>query len=125
MKSQNKLVFLQFKFIVMGIFMFHRPEMPKFNYIPRYYDPEKEALEKKKAAMGLDSNLSDNEKFRVRMKKSWGRLDDDGNDARPKSTMGRLRIYIILGISAFFVYILFFTPFVEDFIKSFLSMGGK
>ena len=36
--------------------MFHRPEMPKFNYIPRYYDPEKEELEKRKAAMGLDSN---------------------------------------------------------------------
>ena len=53
----------------MGFFMFHRPEMPKFNYIPRYYNPEKEALEKKKAAMGLDSELSDSEKLRVKMRK--------------------------------------------------------
>ena len=105
--------------------MFHRPEMPKFNYTPRYYDPEKEALEKKKAAMGFDSELSENEKLRIRMKKTWGRLDDDGRQTKPKSSLSRLRLIIILGFAAFALYFIFFTPFVENFITAFLKIGGK
>ena len=73
----------------MGIFMFHKREMPKFNYIPRYYDPEKEELEKKKAAMGLDSKLSDSEKLRVQMRKRWGRVGDDGREKK-KSNVGTM-----------------------------------
>ena len=108
----------------MGIFMFHRPEMPKFNYIPRYYDPEKEELEKKKAAMGLDSNLTDNEKLRVQMRKKWGRLGDDGRVKR-KSTVGSLRYIIIFGFAALAIYFIFFTPLVENFIEMFLHLGDK
>lgn len=104
--------------------MFHRPEMPKFNYIPRYYNPEKEELEKRKAAMGLDSNLTESEKLRVRMRQKWGRVNDDG---RPKkrSAVGSLRYAIIFGISAVLIYFIFFTPLVENFITMFLRMGDK
>ena len=104
--------------------MFHRPEMPKFNYTPRYYNPEKEELEKRKAALGLDSKLSDNEKLRVQMRQRWGRVGDDGREKR-KSTAGTLRYVVIFGISAFLIYFIFFTPLVENFITMFLKMGGK
>jgi hypothetical protein len=109
----------------MGFFMFHRPAMPEFKYIPRYYDPEKEELEKKKAAMGLDSNLTENEKLRIKMRKTWGRIGDDGRAKKQKNAMNRLRAALIIGFSAFFVYLIFFTPFVENFIEMFLHLGGK
>ena len=109
----------------MGIFMFHRPEMPKFNYIPRYYDPEKEELEKRKAAMGYDSKLSDSERLRVQMRKKWGRDIDDGKKVTYTYSFKWLRIAIILGISGFLISVLFFTPFLENFVTMFLKMGGK
>ncbi len=109
----------------MGIFMFHRPEMPKFNYIPRYYNPEKEELEKRKAALGLDSNLTDSEKLRVQMRQKWGRIGEDGKAKKPKSAVGTLRYAIIFGAAAVMIYFIFFTPFVENFITMFLHLGGK
>lgn len=109
----------------MGIFMFHRPEMPKFNYIPRYYNPEKEALEKRKAALGLDSNLTDSEKLRVKMRKSWGRSIDDGRINGRSNSFKWMRYAIIFGISAFLIFVIFFTPFVENFITMFMHLGGK
>ena len=108
----------------MGFFMFHRPEMPKFNYIPRYYDPEKEEWEKKKAAMGLDSKLSDSDRLRIQMRKKWGRIGDDGRAAK-KSSTGTLRYVIIFGFAALAIYFIFFTPLVENFITMFLKLGGK
>ena len=104
--------------------MFHKREMPKFNYIPRYYDPEKEELEKKKAAMGLDSKLSDSEKLRVQMRKRWGRVGDDGREKK-KSNVGTMRYIIIFGFAAIAIYFIFFTPLVENFITMFLKLGGK
>ncbi len=109
----------------MGIFMFHRPEMPKFNYIPRFYNPEKEELERRKAAMGLESQLSDSEKLRVKMRQRWGRTGDDGRPVKQKSAFHGLRIALIIGISAFFIFLIFFTPFVENFVTMFLHLGGK
>ena len=108
----------------MGFFMFHRPEMPKFNYIPRYYDPEKEELEKRKAAMGLDSNLSDSDRLRIQMRKKWGRIGDDGR-AKRNSSAKTLRYVVIFGFAALAIYFIFFTPLVENFITMFLKLGGK
>lgn len=108
----------------MGIFMFHRRELPKFNYIPRYYNPEKEELEKRKAAMGLDSKLSDSERLRVKMRQRWGRIGDDGKEKK-KSSVGSMRYIIIFGFAAIAIYFIFFTPLVENFITMFLHLGGK
>ena len=105
--------------------MFHKRELPTFNYIPRFYDPEKEALEQKKAAMGLESQLSEEEKLRVKMRRTWGRLDESGRPTKPKASFSKIRTIVILGVAVFFVYVLFFTPFVENFINVFLRMGGK
>lgn len=109
----------------MGFFVFHKPEMPRFNYIPRYYDPEKEELEKKKAAMGLDSNLTEEEKLRIKMKRTWGRLDENGRKTKTGDSFGKIRVYLILGFSLFAIYLIFFTPFVENFVAAFLKLGGK
>ena len=121
----KKCLSLQIKIIIMGIFMFHRPEMPKFNYIPRYYNPEKEELEKRKAAMGLDSKLSDSERLRVQMRQRWGRSIDDGKSLKQGYSFKWLRYAIIFGISAFLISVIFFTPFVENFVTMFLHLGGK
>lgn len=121
----KKCLSLQIKIIIMGIFMFHRPEMPKFNYIPRYYNPEKEELEKRKAAMGLDSKLSDSERLRVQMRQRWGRNIDDGKSLKQGYSFKWLRYAIIFGISAFLISVIFFTPFVENFVTMFLHLGGK
>ena len=56
----------------MGFNFFNAPKPRTFNYTPRYYDPAKEALEKKKAAMGLDSKLSEEEKRRMRIRRGFG-----------------------------------------------------
>lgn len=114
------------KFCVMGFFMFHRPEPRRFNYIPRYYNPEKEALERRKAELGLDSNLSDEDKLRLKMRKSWGHtesFDEEGDKRRARYKT--MRFVIIFGIAAVLVYFILFTPVVEDFIKMFLMLGKK
>lgn len=80
----------------MGIFMFHRPEPRRFNYIPRYYNPEKEALERRKAELGLDSNLSEEDKLRLKMRKSWGRVDsvdEDGDRRRSRYKTMRFVVF--------------------------------
>ena len=53
----------------MGFFYRHNPK--KFNYKPRYFDPDMQEWEEKKAAAGLDSKLSHEEQLRIRMRKSW------------------------------------------------------
>ncbi|MBQ2186980.1 MAG: hypothetical protein II401_00275 [Bacteroidales bacterium] len=98
--------------------------MPKFKYVPRYYDPEKEEWEKKKAARGLDANLSDSEKLRAKMRNKWGRVDDDGY-AKKRAAANKLRYVIIFGFAALAIYFIFFTPLVENFINMFLKLGEK
>lgn len=105
----------------MGFFMFHRPEMPRFKYIPRFYDPDKEELEKKKAAMGYYSKLSDKEKLRMRLRSRWNNTSEDEQAKKNK----RLRFIVIFTLAAFLTYFIVFTPFVENFVIMFLKMGGK
>ena len=53
----------------MAFFYKHQPR--KFNYIPRFYDPDKEAWEQKKAELGYDAKLSHEQQFRAQMRRSW------------------------------------------------------
>lgn len=101
---------------------FHTPKPRTFNYIPRYYNPEQEALEKKKAAMGLDSKLSEREKRRMRIRNAYGY---DPEDYKEKSKIGfkTIRYVLFFGLMFFFVYVIFETPFVEKFFEMFLSLG--
>ena len=79
---------------------FHTPKPRTFNYIPRYYNPEQEALEKKKAAMGLDSKLSEREKRRMRIRNAYGY---DPEDYKEKSKIGfkTVRFVLFFGLMFF------------------------
>ena len=51
----------------MRIISFRTPKPKSFKYKPRYYDQQKEELEKRKAAMGIDNELTHDESLRLRM----------------------------------------------------------
>ena len=101
---------------------FHTPKPRTFNYIPRYYNPEQEALEKKKAAMGLDSKLSEREKRRMRIRNAYG-YDPDEYKEKSKIGFKTVRYVLFFGLMFFFIYVIFETPFVEKFFEMFLSLG--
>jgi len=45
----------------MRFIMFRTPQPKQFSYKPRYYDEEKERMERRKAEMGYESKLSHGE----------------------------------------------------------------
>ena len=106
----------------MGFYFFHTPKPRKFNYIPRYFDPNQEALEKKKAAMGYDSKLSEQEKRRMRIRTGFGYSPEDFEEKK-KIGFNGMRYIIFFGLLAFFVYVIFMTPMVEKFFEMFFSLG--
>lgn len=100
----------------MRIVSFKTPKPKSFSYRPRYYDPDKAALEQKKAAMGLDSTLTHNESIRLQMSKRWRR----GHVEKESTSMSKVITYaiyatFILGT----VYLIMFTDFVERLLTSF------
>ncbi len=113
----NKLNFKK-----MGFYFFHTPKPRQFNYIPRYFDPEKEALEKKKAAMGLDSKLSEAEKRRMRIRRGFGYSPEEMQEKK-KFSFNSMRHIVLFGLIGFITYVIFGTPLIENFIEMFLSLG--
>lgn len=107
----------------MGFYIFHTPKPRKFNYIPRYFDPNQEALEKKKAAMGLDSKLSEYEKRRMRIRTGFGYEPEEEVKATKKIGFKGMRFIVFFGIMAFLTYIIFGTTLVDNFIEMFLKLG--
>lgn len=101
----------------MAFFYKHKPK--GFNYIPRYYDPEKEAWEKKKAEAGLNSNLSHEEQLRLEMRKKWGveKQADDPAERRAKM----VRTFIIVAVVAIGFYYLFCTPVLTNIISGLMG----
>lgn len=102
----------------MAFFYKHKPK--GFNYIPRYYDPEKEAWEKKKAEAGLNSNLSHEEQLRLEMRKKWGvdKNNEDPSERRAKT----VRTLIIVAVVAVAFYYIFCTPMLTNIIS---GLTGK
>ena len=101
----------------MGFFYKHQPK--KFNYIPRYYGPVKEEWEQKKAATGLDNNLSHEEQLRMQMRSKW---------SSPKSEMSSTEQHIrtikriALGVFiALLVYVLFATPLLNNIVAGLMG----
>lgn len=106
----------------MGFNFFNMPKPRTFNYTPRYYDPAKEALEKKKAAMGLDSKLSEEEKRRIRIRKGFGYAQEEMEEKRQSGFKG-IRNVVFIGSILLLVYFIFGTPVIENFIEMFFSLG--
>lgn len=101
----------------MGFFYRHKPK--GFNYIPRYYDPEKEAWEQKKAEAGLQSDLSHEEQLRLQMRKKWGVEKDKEDPAERRSRM--LRTFLIVGIVVVGFYFIFCTPLFTNIVSGLMG----
>ena len=97
---------------------FYRQKPKGFNYIPRYYDPDKEAWEKKKAAQGMESNLSHEEQLRMQMRSKWGSKDEE----TPSDKRSRLlRLLVLGGIIVFLFYFIFCTPIITNVVSGLMA----
>lgn len=101
----------------MGFFYRHKPK--GFNYIPRYYDPQKEEWERKKAEAGYDSTLSHEEQLRMEMRRRWGTDKDqkDPSERRYKT----IRIVIIGAIILVAFYYIFCTPMFTRMVEGLMG----
>ncbi len=100
----------------MRIISFRTPKPKSFKYKPRYYDQQKEEMEKRKAAMGIDNELTHDESLRLRMDKRWraGSADEE------KSILRKIVTYLIYGIFiGGSIYIIMFTDIVEQILRAF------
>lgn len=96
----------------MAFFYKHKPK--KFNYIPRYYDPEQQAWVEKKAAAGLDSKLTHEEQLRIKMRQKWGANRNEESKEEQRSKLIRR---IVLGVFILFVfYFIFCTPVLNNIV---------
>lgn len=100
---------------------FRTPTPKEFKYKPRYFDEDKEALEQKKAALGLNTKVSHREGIRLQMSRRWHK----GTDVEEKSTLSKLISYLFYGtVIIGGVYLIFFTDFVYKLIGLFgLGIG--
>lgn len=100
----------------MRVISFRTPKPKSFKYKPRYYDKQKEELEKRKAAMGIDNELTHNEGLRLRMDKRWR----SGNVDEEKSILSRIVTYLIYAIFiGGSIYFIMFTDIVEQILRAF------
>lgn len=101
----------------MGFFYRHKPK--GFNYIPRYYDPQKEEWEQKKAEAGMSTSLSHEEQLRLQMRKKWGAAKDteDASERRYKT----VRALIIGAIVVVAFYLIFCTPMFTNIISGLMG----
>lgn len=97
----------------MAFFYKHNPK--KFNYIPRYYNPEQEEWERKKAERGLDSKLSHEEQLRIKMRQRWSAAKEEESKEEQRAKLIRR---IALGAFALFLfYFVFCTPLMQTIIS--------
>ncbi len=101
----------------MGFFYIHKPR--KYNYIPRYYNPCKEEWERKKAAAGLGSELSHEDKLRMQMRSRWSAPKNEES-----STDRNIRIVkrIVVGVFiVLMIYFIFCTPLLNNLVAGMMS----
>jgi cytochrome c-type biogenesis protein CcmH/NrfG len=96
----------------MAFFYRHNPK--KFNYIPRYYDPEKEAWEQKKAELGYDAKLSHEAQFRAQMRRSWSAPKNEESKEEQRAKLIR-RIVLAVFVCLVF-YLVFGTGLMEKIV---------
>lgn len=100
----------------MALTFFKTPKPKSFNYSPRYYDQKRDELEKKKAILGLENELSRNEELRIRMSNRWGRR----NMEEGRSTLSKTVTYLIYAtFIGLCVYFILFTNIIENMLRAF------
>ena len=101
----------------MAFFYRHNPK--KFNYKPRYFDPEQLEWEEKKAAAGLDSKLTHEEQLRLKMRQSWRGKDGEESKAEQRTKLIRR---IVLGVFILFVFdFVFCTPLLTNIVSGLMG----
>jgi hypothetical protein len=97
-------------------FVLFRTNAPKrFTYRPRYYNPEKEAMQRRKAELGLASELNENESLRARMSARWRHKNPEkvGGKYQP------IRMIVYAGLALVSIYLIFFTDMIYNIIHAF------
>jgi hypothetical protein len=90
-----KVKILKGKIIEMFKFSLLQTNKPKqFEYKPRYYDPEKEAMEQRRKMMGFSDQQTHSEQLRVRMQHEWNRRKE--RQKRQRNNTIKLLIFIAL-----------------------------
>lgn len=101
----------------MAFFYRHNPR--KFNYIPRYFNPEEQSWEEKKAAAGLDSKLTHEEKLRIQMRQKWRAKEGEDSMAEQRAKLIRR---IMLGVFVVFMfYIIFGTNLMTNIVSGLMG----
>ena len=101
----------------MAFFYKHNPK--KFNYIPRYYDPDKEAWEQKKAELGYDAKLSHEDKFRAEMRRKWhAKETEESTEERRAKTIRRIALGVFVVLVFYFV---FCTPLMTNIVSGLIG----
>lgn len=96
--------------------MFYKHKPRGFNYVPRYFDPEKEERERRKAELGLDSGMNKNDQLRTRMRNSM----DNAQSKRGSGLFSSRTTGIIL-IVVLFVAFRYMTPMVNFLMRWFMD----
>lgn len=100
----------------MRIISFKTPKPKRFSYKPRYYDPDKEALEKRKAELGIENKLTHKEELKLQMSNRWGK--NHATDER--SMLSRVINYLIYAVFiGGSIYLILFTNIIENMLKAF------
>ncbi len=95
---------------------FKTPTPKKFHYKPRFYDEDKERLEQRKAELGLNSELTQQEGMRLQMRSRWRKGSVD-SEATPMSKLFYFLFYAFVIIGG--VYVIFFTDLVDKIVALF------
>ena len=105
----------------MKFVFFKIPKHKKFNYRPRYWDPEKEEFEKRKRELDgndnkpkTDEEVKDDLKFQ--METRWRRKHAPDVAGR-SSPWIKLTIYAL--VIFFGLYFIFFTGFINNLVRFF------
>jgi len=97
----------------MAFFYRHNPK--KFNYIPRYYNPEEQAWEEKKAAAGLDSKLTHEEQLRAQMRQKWSASKNEESKAEQRAKL--IRRIVLGAFVCFLFYFVFGTDLMTNIVR--------
>jgi hypothetical protein len=88
----------------MKIVFFRTPRPKQFSYPPRYFDEEKERIERRKKELGLTGGEKPD--LRSQVKSNWSRLRKTDRSRKRKSEMS---VLVYLFIVAILIYFIFFT----------------
>ncbi|MDH3245544.1 MAG: hypothetical protein OEM26_13085 [Saprospiraceae bacterium] len=103
----------------MAFFSFFKtPRHQKFKYVPRYYDPQKEQLDKI-VAQAKGEGLSDTELAKARISSAFRKRGGGSNEYARRMTRRSNRLLIIILIVLFGLTYLLLTVYLPRFMQLF------